>query len=453
MFAKIVRNRRFLVLATVLALVIAACGGDGTTETTVSPTDETSAGDDDGSGSGGEVVDLTFWTFVQAHADFIESRAADYNESQSDVEIRIESTSIDWDDMHNRLLIALQSGTGAPDLVDVEISRFGPFSRGDIQLHPLTDIVERNSENLVSERLAPYTVDSVPYGVDYHLGAFLMFYNTEITDAAGVDIDAIETWDDYIESGLKVKEEVGVPMATVETSGGFSLNGLLLQNGGGRYDANNQRILEDPANIEAAEFIQDLIFEHEIAVTAPGTEHHAVEFFESFNSGGSASLWMPQWYMIRFPENMPDLEGKIKVRPLPAFEPGGAVTTMGGGTGTAITKQIDPEKLDAAMDFLEFAKLTYDGQVKLWTELGFDPFWLEVYDDPALQENDPWFGDEPVMTTIKGMLDRLVPEYTGPHYAEISARMGDVMAHQLFVEQADAATVFADAEAEIAGMD
>jgi arabinosaccharide transport system substrate-binding protein len=150
---------------------------------------------------------------------------------------------------------------------------------------------------------------------------------------------------------------------------------------------------------------------------------------------------------------MPDLEGKIKVRPLPAFEPGGAVTTMGGGTGTAITLQIDPDKVEVAKDFLEFAKLTYDAQVKLWTVLGFDPFWLEVYDDPALAEPDPWFGNEPVMANIKDMLDRLIPEYTGPHYAEISTRMGDVMAFELFEEQRDAAEVFAEAEAEIAGME
>jgi arabinosaccharide transport system substrate-binding protein len=455
MLTKSVRYLRILVMVVVLGMVVAACGGETGSDTTGAPDapGETEAPGDEEPSSGGEVVDLTFWTFVQAHADFIESQAAEYNASQSEVEIRIESTSIDWDDMHNRLLIALQSGTGAPDLVDVEISRFGPFSRGEVQFHPLTDIVERNSENLVSERLAPYTVDGVPYGIDYHLGAYLMYYNTEITDAAGVDIDAIQTWDDYIEAGLKVKEEVGVPMTTIETSAGFSLNGLMLLNGGGRYDADNNRILEDPANIEAAEFIQSLIFEHEIAVVAPGTEHHAVEFFESFNAGESASFWMPQWYMIRFPENMPDLEGKIKVRPLPAFEPGGAVTTMGGGTGTAITLQIDPDKVEVAKDFLEFAKLTYDAQVKLWTVLGFDPFWLEVYDDPALAEPDPWFGNEPVMANIKDMLDRLIPEYTGPHYAEISTRMGDVMAFELFEEQRDAAEVFAEAEAEIAGME
>ncbi len=452
MLTKSVRSLHLVILTLVLGLVVAACGGDaGNGATTTAPT-QTTAGGGEPSGEA-RVVDLTFWTFVQDHADYIESRAADYNASQSEVEIRIESTSIDWDDMHNRLLIALQSGTGAPDLVDIEISRFGPFSRGEVQLHPLNDIVEAASANLVSERLAPYMVDGLPYGIDYHLGAFLMFYNTEVTDAAGVDIDAIETWDDFIEAGLQVKAEVGVPMTTIETSGGFSLNGLMLLNGGGRYDALNNRILEDPANIEAAEFIQDLIYEHEIAVPAPGTHHHSVEFFESFNSGGSASLWMPQWYMIRFPENMPDVEGKIKVRPLPAFRAGGAVTTMGGGTGTAITRQIDPDKLDAAKDFLGFAKLTYDGQVKLWTELGFDPFMLDVYDDPALADPDPWFGNEPVMANIKDMLDRLAPEYTGPHYAEISQFMGDVMAHRLFVERQSAAEVFAAAEAEIAGME
>ena len=166
-----------------------------------------------------------------------------------------------------------------------------------------------------------------------------MYYNSEILDAAGVDPDTIVTWDDYIEAGKTVVAETGVPMAAVETGSGFSLQAVILQNGGGRYDADNELILDGAANVEAAQMVQDMIHVDEIAVPAPGTHFHDPNFYGFFNGGGNAFVVDAPWYMIRFPENMPDLEGKMVVRPLPAFEEGGAVSTMGGeGTGTAITQ-------------------------------------------------------------------------------------------------------------------
>ena len=61
------------------------------------------------------------------------------------------------------------------------------------------------------------------------------------------------------------------------------------------------------------------------------------------NDGGAASVWMPLWYMGRFTDYMPDLKGKMAIRPMPVFD--GSVngikskylSTGMGGTGTAVT--------------------------------------------------------------------------------------------------------------------
>ena len=436
-----------LPLLLTLVFLVAACGDSGG-----EGSDTTDASGTTGASGEARTVELTFWTFVQGHADFMESQAEEWNAANPDLQITIASSVQDYTVMHDQLAIALQSGTGAPDLVDIEISKFGVFTRGEIQLHDLTDIVERNSENLVVERLAPYQVDGVAYGVDYHLGAFLMYYNSEVLDAAGVDPETIVTWDDYAEAGATVLEATGKPMAAVETGSGFTLGAVMLQNGGGRYDESNELILDSQANIDAAQMVQDMVTSG-VAVQAPGTHFHDPNFYGFFNEGGAASLWMPQWYMIRFPENMPDLEGKMLVRPMPAFEEGGAVSTMGGGTGTAITNQTPEDEVQVAKDFLEYAKLTYDAQVKLWTVLGFDPFRTDVYEDPALAEPDPWFSNEPVMANIAEMFDSLVPEYTGPRYPEISTLMMEVTAADILVNGRPPAEVYAEAQEEIAALD
>jgi arabinosaccharide transport system substrate-binding protein len=355
--------------------------------------------------------------------------------------------------MHDKLLIALQSGTGAPDLVDIEIAKFGTFLRGDIQLHDLTPLVENTKEDVVQERLAPYQLGGKQYGVDYHMGAVVMYYNKELMDKAGVDIDSIKTWDDYIEAGKLVKEKTGAWMATAETTDKWTVSPVMQQNGGGVYDKDGNLILDGEANVEALQLLSDMMHVHQILGIAPGGTHHTPDYYEMMNAGDkTASVWMPQWYMIRFKDFMPDLKGKMVVRPLPAFEEGGIITTMGGGTGTAITKQIDPAELDVALQFLEFAKLTREAQVRFWTDLGFDPYRLDVYDDPELKNNDEYFSNEPVMQTIKGMFDRLAPEYNGPRYPEAQIQIREKIAYGLFEEKKAPAELLSTAQTEIEAM-
>jgi arabinosaccharide transport system substrate-binding protein len=401
----------------------------------------------------GEPVELSFWTFVNNHADFLIAKAEEFNAQNDEFNVIINASVGEYAPHHERLLLALQSGTGAPDLVDIEIARFGTFTRGNIQLHPLTDVVDRHREELVEERLAPYQFEGEEYGIDYHLGAFVMYYNADVMEEAGVDVDSIETWDDYIEAGKQVVENTDALMTTIESIDRFSLLGPMLQNGGGLYDENNELIMDSPENVEAVEKIASMIHEHEIAETPPGGYHHDPTYFENFNAGQYASVWMPQWYMIRFKDQMPDTEGKLLVRPLPAFEEGGAVSTMGGGTGTAITTQVDDAKLDVAKDFLEFAKLTHDAQVSVWTELGFDPFRDDAYEDPALAEPDPWFSDEPVMADLTQMFDRLVPEYTGPRYPEAVVALNEQVAFNVIAEGASAQETLSAAAEEIRALD
>jgi arabinooligosaccharide transport system substrate-binding protein len=446
-------NRRRLMLGSAGMLGLSAVGACG--------------GDDDGGGGGanlegaavremqpdpawqGEQVQLEFWTFVDAHADFLIARAEEFNASNDQYAILLRASTAEYEPMHDRLLIALQSGTGAPDLADIEIARFAPFLRGDIPLHPLTDVIDRHRASLVQERLAPYQLDGVEYGIDYHLGTFVMFYNQEVMEAAGVDVDEIVSWDDYIAAGQQVVGNTEAMMTTVETTDRFSVLGLMLQNGGGIYDQSNQLMLNHPTNVAALQLVSDLVHVHGIAAVPPAGTHHDPGYYEALNAGQYASVWMPQWYVTRFRDFMPETEGKILVRPLPEFSPGGFISTMGGGTGTTITRQIEDDKLEAAKQFLEFAKLTYEAQVALWTELGFDPYRTDVYDDPALTEPDPWFGNEQVMTTLSGTFDRLAPEYTGPRYPEAVLQLREIVAFNVIEEAGSPQAALDQAQQEV----
>lgn len=82
--------------------------------------------------------------------------------------------------MHNNLLLAVQSGVGAPDMADIEISKFANFLKGTPQLEPLNDIVDPVKDKMIQSRLDIYSKDGTVYGLPTHVGASVMYYNTEI---------------------------------------------------------------------------------------------------------------------------------------------------------------------------------------------------------------------------------------------------------------------------------
>ena len=382
-----------------------------------------------------------------------------WNEEHPDRQLEILVERIDYTQMHDNLLASLLVGTGAPDLADVEIKKFATFAKGDIHFIPLNEVIDPYRDDIIESRLAPYTANGMNYGIDYHLGSYIMFYNTGILEAAGVDVDSIVTWDDYVEAGLKVTQDTDgdgktdIYMASVETTDVFSAYSLMLMNGGGTYNADRELILDSPENIEALQFLQDMVHVHGIARPASGGGHHSPDHYVDLAEGRIASLWMPQWYATRYPDVLgSELADVTVIRPMPIYEEGGYTTSMGGGTGTVITNQIDPDKIALAAEFLAFAKLTYDSNVQLWTDLGYDPMRLDVYDDEALLINIYDFSDEVVFTHIKAGLGRVAPEYTGPFYPELATILQTTGLYDLLENQKSPEEVIAAAIAELDAM-
>ena len=384
-----------------------------------------------------EETELTLWVFVDRHATFLENQAALWNEANPDRPIKIEWTSIDYNQMHDNLLASFLAGTGAPDLVDIEIGKFARFAKDPDNIHllDLSETVAPYEPDLVATRLAPYSAFGAKYGIDYHLGAYLMYYNRSLLEEAGIDPDGIVTWDDYVAAGKQFQEVFpDKSWASVESNAIFSAYGLMYMNGGGVYNEAGELVLNSPENAEALQFMSDMVNVDGIAIPAPGQNHHAPEFYSAWQNQEIASYWMPQWFMTRYPDNMPDECGNIIVRPMPIFEEGGYTTTMGGGTGTAVTDQTPEDEQELAKEFLAFAKLTPVAQKALYTDLGFDPFRPDVYEDPDLLVPDECFSGEIPFEIIASELGNVAPEYTGPLYPEARTVMEEMVLNSILLD-------------------
>jgi len=340
-----------------------------------------------GSADKTNVTNLTFWTFQELHKQFMDDAVVSWNKQNPNNQIKLETEVYPYDEMHNKLLISLQSGTGAPDLCDIEISKFANYLKGkNPSLVSLNGIVNPVMSKLIKGRFDNYSKAGNYYGIDYHVGATVMYYNKELLDKAGVDADKIITWKDFVEAGKKVVAATGKPMTTVEVSEHWTFYPMLIQAGSDLFDKQGNVIVDSKRNIEVLQFLKDMIYKDKVAIPAPGGFHHAEEYWNFMNKGGAASLMMPLWYMGRFVSYMPDLKGKIIIRPLPVWEKGGARSCGMGGTGTVVTIQSKNKEL--AVKFLDSAKLSKEGAIKTWTVLGFDPIRWDVWDAPEMKSDN-----------------------------------------------------------------
>ncbi len=365
-------------------------------------------------------VTLTFWTFVSDHADFYESMVEAFNESQTEYKITLQTTTMPVDQMHDNLLISLLAGVGAPDIVDVNIQWAGLFFKQNPEYFvDLTSLVEPYRDVMNPERIKVYTdTNGRILGLPTHLGAGLAYYYKPPFDDAGINIDDIVYYDDWVEAGKKVtRPDQNVYMTSVQNRLAREFLLFTMQKGGYMVDPEGNVTVDGPQAVEALQFIYDLVHTHKIAMIAPGGTFNEPPFYDAVNRGQILSLPYAQWYTIRYKSFMPDLAGDVYIRPLPLWEPGGFTSATMGGTGTAIVA--GTQNVDAAMKFLEFAKLTYEGNVKIWTDLGFDPPRMDVYDDPRLLEPDPYFGNEPIMPVVKKAAERIVAKPVSPVSSEI----------------------------------
>ncbi|MCR4909208.1 MAG: ABC transporter substrate-binding protein [Lachnospiraceae bacterium] len=394
-----------------------AAGSTGSTEGTAEETSTAPEG----------AQELTFWTFQAAHQKFMEDAAARWNETYPDRPIDFKAETLGYDDIHNNLMISLQSGTGAPDIADIEIAMYANFITGDeesIPLVPLNDIVEPDKENLIMGRFDNYANHGNYYGVDYHVGATCLMYNKEIFEEAGIDINSIETWDDFKEAGKTIREKTGKYIMACETTEHWTYYPLITELGSDFFDPNTGEVtLDNQTNIDVLQWLLDGIND-DIFVEMPGGFCHSEEWYAYMNEGNVAAIGVPLWYLNRFTDYMPDLKGKMAVRTLPVWEKGGANSAGLGGTGTSITNQAKDVQL--AKDFLYFAKISRDGAIRTWTELGFDPIRKDVYDDPAMTAPNrftEYFGDNiyDVMNDTADAISKL--STSNPLYPEALTRV------------------------------
>lgn len=435
------RGLAALLCAVLVATTIAGCssatGNSASTEKGVS-----SAGKKAMEVGGDNVTTLNVWTFIELHQDFYVAMAEKWNEAHPDKKVKLVLSNMPYDDMHNKLSLALESGEGAPDIVDIELGKFPAYMVGKIGLMELNDVIAPYKDNIVKSRLDIYSKDGKEYGLPTHVGTTVAFYNEKLLNDAGINYKDIKTWDQFKEAGVKYHEATGKYFACVETSAQWMVNLMLAQKGGDYIDKDGKLNIASKEMEEVLEYIKGMQ-ETGAFATIPGGQPDNEEAYPFYNSGDYAVQIMPFWQTSRFVNYMTDIKKQVAIAPVPVFsESDGEVATIGGGgTGTAIIKSGKNAQL--AAEVMAFIKLSEESNKEVWNVLGFDPVNTAVWNDTSLTQNPDnkfiqYFTNYPFDTLIKTKDSiGILQAYTDEKYPSINNEFCNVTLNSIFEDGMD----------------
>ncbi|WP_145446214.1 ABC transporter substrate-binding protein [Mucisphaera calidilacus] len=306
---------------------------------------------------------MQFWIFADVHTDTYMPTVNQWNSEQTRAEDRLTMFTLSMQALNRRTLAGFWANLPTADVMEVEIGSIGTFLSGPLEDVGFVDITDKLHEEGIYEAInkpsfSPWTSRGRIFGIPHDVHPVVLVYRSDFVAEAGIDVNEVETWDDFARvfrpliSDLDGDGIIDRYLINMWYTGTADIEALLLQAGGGTFDADDNMIVDSEANARvAATVVSWCLGPDRIAIDAP-------EFSASGNrlkiEGRVVAAIMPDWLAGVWMKDLPQLAGKLRIMPLPAWEPGGRRTSVRGGTMMAMTKTgSNPEKA------WEFAKRLY----------------------------------------------------------------------------------------------
>jgi ABC-type glycerol-3-phosphate transport system substrate-binding protein len=363
-------------------------------------------------------VKLELWTFVNTHARWFRSMAEDYKKDKNP-NFELNVSEIAYGDLHDKAQIALQAGgVGAPDLVDLEQGRFGGFLRGtgDVGLVDLTGMLKEGGymDKLVAAREGLYTYKGKTYGIEHALCPVVLYYRGDVFEGAGIDASKLTTWDQWISAVTPLAKD---PVSVIN----FTAHDMLLrQRGADYFDKEGKLTVDSDPSVNTMQWILDGRDKYKIARQDPGAD----AWWAALKEGKFLSVVGADWYAGFFKDNCPDLKGKWKAMPVPAFEQGGLRTSCNGGTGNCIVKY--SKHIDEAWKFQQYSMLSVEGNVRRFLLTNLFPPFIPAMTDKRLHNADEYFMGQDLGQVFADLGPSVPTQYQSPYRAELNSKLTPV---------------------------
>ncbi len=376
-------------------------------------------------------VTLEFWTFAKPHHEGYLKVMPAFHASHPGVTVSMQLMG--WQAMHEGLQAAYIAGKGAPDLVEVESSRMGPFFAGPLEGIGFLDLTDRLKESgyydrMVKSRFATYTSRGRIFGVPHDVHPLGLAYRADLWRKAGVDMDQVETWEDFIQAGKKITRDLdgdGHPdryALELDPSSSYLFEIMLRQREIFYFRPDGSLALDDPDLLETlVTYIRMAAGPEKIGTSLGG----GAILTQAVMDGYLCALWLPDWRVGNFKQDMPKAAGLMRVMPLPAWEKGGRRVSTWGGTMMGISKTCrDP---DLAWDLLVYLYFNPADLAERYAVTGIIPPLKEAWDLPVFKAGEPFFGGQHVGEIFTALGPDVPRTQITPFTTLVTTKMGEAI--------------------------
>ena len=365
---------------------------------------------------------ITYWAWSE-HIRGAKHVYAKFREMHPDIEVDI--INLNPQEIQDKILIALATGVGAPDVGLIIESRFPsyPPTGGllDVTAH-LKGLQDQYEPRLWSR----LHYNNKAYGFPYINNSAVMFYRRDLFEKAGITAP-IDTWPEWIEAGKKIRAmnpDTYMHQVSPGVPGNGPLNAYMESRGVQYFDENGKTIRNNKLGAEVLAFYHDLVKKHDIAYLV---RHNSPEYFVAMKTGKIAALHSGNWGLERIESEAPDLKGKWGVQPWPRWSKDApAVTGTWGGSVLVIPRS--GKNIDAAVKWAKFLGTNVDAQVGLWQSSYGYPTNVVAQRDPRMLQPQEYLGQSMYEASLKPRETRymnLVPDW--PRVQVAMGRQLDLM--------------------------
>ncbi|MEU5978791.1 extracellular solute-binding protein [Streptomyces sp. NPDC047315] len=307
-------------IAGVLALTVTACGGgDGGS----GDSSGKKAAEDPGSVSGS----ITWWdTSNEAEGPTYDKLVAQFQQEYP--KIKVNRTSVSFDQAEQKFKTAAQSGKGAPDVIRTDVGWSAGFANlGYLQPLDGTPALD-GVDDFLPGPLSTAKWQDQTVGVPQVTDTLALLYNKEVFAKAGITKPPA-TWDEFIATAKTIKEKTGVTGTQLNPEGYFSLP-FLYGEGADMLDVSAKKItVNSPEAVKGMETALKLA-RPDVALK-PATTDGYVAAQTSFKDGKIAMVINGPWSVSD------DYSGKafknkdnLGIANIPAGSSGKAAAPIGG---------------------------------------------------------------------------------------------------------------------------
>ena len=388
----------FIVLSTVL---FSSCGDTKRTVGELPAIDENTE------------TEITIWAWNVAAKALVES-AKSFNQKYPNIKVNVQEYGL-AQNVYERYSVILSSGVGVPDIIQIESDYVQTFAETYPQyFFDMNGYIDIDGKVDPSKISTSYDSEKRLVSIPWDSGPVVMFYREDLFNQAGIDINTIITFEDYISAGKKLKERfpnitmTGLPFTQDENL----FRCLLVANKSYYLNNKGEITVASSKAIETLQMIKRLIDE--------GVAKNTINWDGGIvaNKNGELASWiMGGWWGGTIKDQMPEMKGKWKIAPIPAF-PDGARASSSGGAGLSITAS-EPIKQAAALEFIKESLMNVDNQLMMYEKYSLFPSYLPTYDDARFLKSDDYFGDD--FNKILADVTKEIPNviYASEDFAEI----------------------------------